>query len=553
MVKRNNSFFQGDIKRGVCQKFFLVVFFLLTPSSYAEDFKPQNFFGQGDSDVFQDLKSGELLKRITNNNKNYYLEQDGDIFEEDVATIEPKIQGFKRAGYSFSGSKRILATEVYPSHQVAFYSGCRYKIVEKKLVPVHSSCGFKYRKNKNRSERIEWEHVVPAWLFGHQLRCWQQGGRANCRSTNEMFKQMEADMHNLVPAIGEINGDRSNYKYGMISGEARLYGKPDMEIAFSDRLAEPPAAVFGDIARTYFYMVDKYNLKISNQQKQLFIAWNNLDPVDAWEREKNKRLKEIQGDENRYISYYKKLKQGDVVDSSAGETFAEIKTELAPLFDFLYAYLPAWVVNTLLLLTTAFIWWYRRRAKKGNKGNKGNKAQQPSSQKKVTTKPRQKNSPNKEEVRTGILASALKEDKSYYLQSQLVNKLLTLNTKNSPVITTKKAMSHDQSWQLIATNKQEGFVFIQKTGTKQVLEIEGADAQDGAKIVLGDKKRRSNNHQEWKLIAVTEDSHWYFIQNRATNNVLEVAHKKTTENAKVASYHKKVRGYENQLWLLDEI
>jgi hypothetical protein len=107
--------------------------------------------------------------------------------------------------------------------------------------------------------------------------------------------------------------------------------------------------------------------------------------------------------------------------------------------------------------------------------------------------------------------------------------------------------------QLIATNKQEGFVFIQKTGTKQVLEIEGAETQDGAKIVLRDKKRRSNNHQEWKLIAVTEDSHWYFIQNRATNNVLEVAHKKTSENAKIASYHKKVRGYENQLWLLDEI
>ncbi len=30
---------------------------------------------------------------------------------------------------------------------------------------------------------------------------------------------MEADLHNLVPAVGEINGDRSNYRFGMISGE----------------------------------------------------------------------------------------------------------------------------------------------------------------------------------------------------------------------------------------------------------------------------------------------------------------------------------------------
>jgi deoxyribonuclease-1 len=540
-ARKHSSLFQTGTGQGVFSKTFLLVLCLLIPPSYAEDSKPQPLFGQGDLGVFQDLKSGELLKQITDKNKSYYLEQNGDIFEEDVATIETEILGFKQQSYSFSKSKRLLATKVYPSHQIAFYSGCRYKVVEKKLIPIHSSCGFKYRKNRNRSKRIEWEHIVPAWLFGHQLRCWQEGGRVNCRNTNKIFKQMEADMHNLVPAIGEINGDRSNYKYGMIEGEARLYGKPDMEIAFSDRLAEPPASVYGDIARTYFYMVDKYDLKISNQQKQLFIAWNNLDPVDAWERKKNKHLQEIQGDENRYISYYKKLKQGDVVDSDLGETFAEIKTELEPLFKFLYAYLPAWIVNTLLLLTTAFIWWYRRRAKKSNQ------VQSQPSRKQTIKKPKNKTS------RAGLLASTLRQNKSYYLQTQLVNKLLTLKTNNNPIIATEKKASQDQSWQLIPTNKQEGFVFIQKTGTEQVLEIENSDTEDGAKVVLAAKKRRSNNHQEWKLIPVSKDSHWYFIQNRATNNVLEVAYKKTVENAKVTSYHKKTRGYENQLWLLDEI
>jgi len=33
------------------------------------------------------------------------------------------------------------------------------------------------------------------------------------------LERSEADMHNLVPAIGEINGDRSNYPYGNIRGE----------------------------------------------------------------------------------------------------------------------------------------------------------------------------------------------------------------------------------------------------------------------------------------------------------------------------------------------
>ncbi|MCK5917514.1 MAG: endonuclease [Cocleimonas sp.] len=525
---------------------FLLCLLLLSIPSHAEDYKPQAFFSSGDTGVFNDLQSGELLQSITNDNRIYYLEQNGDIFEEDIATIDPEIQGLTREAYSFSKSKRLLATQVYPKHPIAFYSGCRYKTVGKKLIPIHSSCGFKYRKNKNRSQRIEWEHVVPAWLFGHQLRCWQQGGRLNCRNSNATFKQMEADMHNLVPAIGEINGDRSNYKYGMISGEQRLYGKPDMEVSFAQRMAEPPKSVFGDIARTYFFMVDKYDLKISNQQKQLFIAWNNLDPVDAWEYEKNKRLKKVQGDENLYITHYKKLKQGDIVDSRAGETFAEIKTELAPIFAFLYGYLPAWIVNLLLLLTVAVIGWYRRRNKKVKELNKTQKKSNQSQQtKKKTTKV--------SKARKGILSNAIKANEVYYLQPQLVNKLLSLDDDKQTVITTEKNIINTQSWQLIPTNKQEGFIFIQKTGTNQVLEVKGEDKKDGAKIGLATRKRRSNDHQEWKLVALEDNSHWYFIQNRATQNVLDVAYKKTKEGTRVVSYHKKVRGYENQLWLLDEV
>ena len=44
-------------------------------------------------------------------------------------------------------------------------------------------------------------------------------------------------MYNLVPAVGEINGLRSNYSFGMISGEKREFGSCDMEI--ESRKAEP--------------------------------------------------------------------------------------------------------------------------------------------------------------------------------------------------------------------------------------------------------------------------------------------------------------------------
>lgn len=36
---------------------------------------------------------------------------------------------------------------------------------------------------------------------------------------------MEADLHNLTPAVGELNGDRSNLPYGIVKGEPREYGE----------------------------------------------------------------------------------------------------------------------------------------------------------------------------------------------------------------------------------------------------------------------------------------------------------------------------------------
>lgn len=200
---------------------------------------------------------------------------------------------------SFSKSKRILA-EIYADQPVSFYCGCDYKKQGKKLIPDLDSCGYDPRKNAKRAKRIEWEHVMPAWAFGHQLQCWQDGGRKNCRK-NPNFKQMEADMHNLVPAVGEVNGDRSNYRFGMLEGEKRAYGSCDVEIDFKARKAEPAPYLRGDIARTYFYMRDMYGVRLSKQQRRMFEAWAKQDPVDDWERKRNDLIEERQGNRNPYV------------------------------------------------------------------------------------------------------------------------------------------------------------------------------------------------------------------------------------------------------------
>ena len=200
---------------------------------------------------------------------------------------------------SFNAAKRLAEHEVYYDQSETFYCGCAFDF---ESGPDLDSCGYEVRKQPERANRIEWEHVMPAYDFGRQLQCWQDGGRDNCRRTDPVFRLAEADLHNLVPAIGEVNGDRSNMRFGMVNTPVHEYGACQVAVSFQERTFQPPPHRRGDIARTYWYMRDTYGIQISRQQQQLFEAWNRMDPVDEWELERNRRITAIQGNGNPYVS-----------------------------------------------------------------------------------------------------------------------------------------------------------------------------------------------------------------------------------------------------------
>lgn len=192
-------------------------------------------------------------------------------------------------------SSKILAEEMYFKNRVTFYCGCNYD--ENKKIDLES-CGYIVRKNLHRASRMEWEHIVPASYYGRSLSCWQEGGRNNCTSHSNTFSNFEGDLHNLVPAIGEINGDRSDKIHGETSGES-LYGKCDFVI--NGKIAQPRKEVRGDVARIWLYMSHKYNIFLTREMKEVFYKWSKADPVDEYEKWRNKEIKRIQGDGNIYI------------------------------------------------------------------------------------------------------------------------------------------------------------------------------------------------------------------------------------------------------------
>ncbi len=204
-----------------------------------------------------------------------------------------KINNFNQA--------KAAAVKINRDGPGSFYCGCSISWQGKKGTPDLASCGYTVRKSELRANRIEWEHVMPAWEFGHQRQCWQQGGRKAC-AKDAGYRKIETDLHNLQPAIGEVNGDRGNYQFTQWRGGEGQYGQCPMKVDFKNKQVEPPAPARGAIARTYFYMRDQYQLRLSRQQTQLFEVWDRQYPVTGWECKRNLRIAAVQGNANPYIS-----------------------------------------------------------------------------------------------------------------------------------------------------------------------------------------------------------------------------------------------------------
>ena len=197
---------------------------------------------------------------------------------------------------------KTLAQRLHAPAANSFYCDCDIRWQGKKGIPDLASCGYQIRKNGPRANRIEWEHVMPAHHFGHQRQCWQNGGRKNCVKTDSVFRLMEADLYNLVPAIGEVNGDRSNFRFGVLPATEPKHGACPVKVDFKQQVFEPAPKVRGDIARIYFYMADKYNLQLSRAQQQLLLAWHKLDPVTEQEQQLNQRIAPHMGHDNPFVS-----------------------------------------------------------------------------------------------------------------------------------------------------------------------------------------------------------------------------------------------------------
>lgn len=205
----------------------------------------------------------------------------------------------------FDESKRELI-KIYErlgsSYQYDFYCNAPFKankkgkytkfeIIKSDLYTPRNEYTKKGKINQ-RTKRIEWEHIMPAHNFGRHLPYWKDGGRKACKD-DKLFNKMEADKQNLVPAIGEINGDRSNYRYAQAPKDLDFnqYGNCQVYTDFKNKRFYPAGYSKGYIARSYLYMSKTYNIRLSDQERKLMEAWDKQYPMSEKERIIRERLK----------------------------------------------------------------------------------------------------------------------------------------------------------------------------------------------------------------------------------------------------------------------
>ncbi len=223
---------------------------------------------------------------------------------------------------SFDNAKTAAVAlwwEIGPS---TLYCQCPYRLAtaEEKLIRkgnlwvIGSVCGYEASdlitdkgKPNARTMRVEWEHIVPADWIATGFGC-QDQTRSECRAIDG-YKEAEGDLFNLVPSVGELNGDRSARLYGVVAGEDRAYGTCDFEVIATGEgelhvrgAAEPMPSIRGDVARVWLYMSGKYGVQMSPTYRTLMVLWSTADPVDEAERRRHDLIAVEMGSENPFVS-----------------------------------------------------------------------------------------------------------------------------------------------------------------------------------------------------------------------------------------------------------
>ena len=188
-----------------------------------------------------------------------------------------------------------------------------------------------YSENPSSSDTYNYTPVTD--------QCGNYSGEGSCYNREHSFPKswfndeypMYTDIHHLFATDGYVNGQRSNYPYGVVgtstfvSDNGSKVGSASSDLGYSGTVFEPIDEFKGDFARAYFYMATRYEDIISTWEVNsdsaaavldsssdyvfeewvitMLKTWSENDPVSQKELDRNEAAYEFQGNRNPFIDH----------------------------------------------------------------------------------------------------------------------------------------------------------------------------------------------------------------------------------------------------------
>lgn len=228
---------------------------------------------------------------------NYYLLAENKTGAELKTALYNIIKGHNSLGYSNVWSAFNTTDKRSDGKVWDIYSTCNFTFVtdQDKGSGGTAECQFYNR-----------EHTVPQSLF----------------SQNE---PMRSDIFHVYPTDKKVNAVRADYPYGEV-GTATYTASNGGRLGnntfpgYTGTVFEPANEFKGDLARTYFYMVTRYENVVSNWltfanfqkntypslspwTKDMLLKWHRNDPVSQKEIDRNNAVYAIQNNRNPFIDH----------------------------------------------------------------------------------------------------------------------------------------------------------------------------------------------------------------------------------------------------------
>ncbi len=226
----------------------------------------------------------------------------------------------------------LMAIYVLPAQQTGYYNGVDGKDGEELKAALHDiikgHTSYSYYSSKfvlalSDQDPDNPENVIQVYTgFSHDAGDYGNSGLqlnrehvwAKSHGNFTDWPPMYSDVHNLKPSAASVNADKSNLDFDN--------GGMQHPIAtgcyYSDSTWEPRDEVKGDIARIIFYMATRYeggsgeiDLEVVDHNHSYpyaqhgklstLIEWNEMDPPDDFERNRNNVIESYQHNRNPFI------------------------------------------------------------------------------------------------------------------------------------------------------------------------------------------------------------------------------------------------------------